>query len=157
MSFSGHPPHSEMTGSAFDATIYNPVIAKWSICREMRVFPVECRGRRCSYKEKLVVRDWCTNLLFPWLLGDKTHFYLTVLLSIWTWMCRNWTTYERHTITSVIGYILLHFSLMSAGQSMEFPKASSNYPWTRCQSSCITCMAPKELVEHHRTFPSTLP
>lgn len=38
-----------------EATIYNPMVAKGSISRDMKVFPAECRGRRCSYKGKLVV------------------------------------------------------------------------------------------------------
>lgn len=41
--------------SFVDATIYNPVVAKGNICKEMRVFPAECRGRRSSYKGKIVV------------------------------------------------------------------------------------------------------
>lgn len=39
-----------------EATMYNPMVAKGSICRDIKVFPAECRGRRCSYKGKLVVR-----------------------------------------------------------------------------------------------------
>lgn len=38
-----------------EATIYNPMVAKGSICKETKMFPSECRGRRCSYKGKLVV------------------------------------------------------------------------------------------------------
>lgn len=38
-----------------EATIYNPSVTKGSICREMNVFPAECRGRKCTYKGKLVV------------------------------------------------------------------------------------------------------
>ncbi|KAF7669894.1 hypothetical protein LDENG_00115350 [Lucifuga dentata] len=45
-----------------EATIYNPVVAKGNICTEMRVFPAECRGRRCSYKGKLVADiSWSIN------------------------------------------------------------------------------------------------
>uniref|UniRef100_A0A3Q3J2Z8 DNA-directed RNA polymerase subunit beta n=1 Tax=Monopterus albus TaxID=43700 RepID=A0A3Q3J2Z8_MONAL len=48
--------------SFVEATIYNPVVAKGSICREMRMFPAECRGRRCSYKGKLVADvNWSIN------------------------------------------------------------------------------------------------
>uniref|UniRef100_A0A4W6D2E0 DNA-directed RNA polymerase n=1 Tax=Lates calcarifer TaxID=8187 RepID=A0A4W6D2E0_LATCA len=48
--------------SFVEATIYNPVVSKGSICREMRVFPAECRGRRCSYKGKLVADvSWSVN------------------------------------------------------------------------------------------------
>jgi DNA-directed RNA polymerase I subunit RPA2 len=38
-----------------EATIFKPVVGKGSICRDLRVFPAECRGRRCSYRGKLVV------------------------------------------------------------------------------------------------------
>ncbi|XP_071378685.1 DNA-directed RNA polymerase I subunit RPA2 isoform X4 [Centroberyx affinis] len=45
-----------------EATVYNPVVAKGSICRDLRVFPAECRGRRCSYKGKLVADvSWSVN------------------------------------------------------------------------------------------------
>uniref|UniRef100_A0AAQ5YM08 DNA-directed RNA polymerase subunit beta n=1 Tax=Amphiprion ocellaris TaxID=80972 RepID=A0AAQ5YM08_AMPOC len=45
-----------------DATMYSPVVAKGSICKEMKVFPAECRGRRCSYKGKLVADiSWSVN------------------------------------------------------------------------------------------------
>uniref|UniRef100_A0A671TQH9 DNA-directed RNA polymerase subunit beta n=1 Tax=Sparus aurata TaxID=8175 RepID=A0A671TQH9_SPAAU len=48
--------------SFVEATIYNPVVAKGSICRDMKVFPAECRGRRCSYKGKLVADvSWSVN------------------------------------------------------------------------------------------------
>lgn len=50
------PVKNDKISIAFvEATIYSPVVAKGSICREMKVFPAECRGRRCSYKGKLVV------------------------------------------------------------------------------------------------------
>lgn len=38
-----------------EATMYSPMVAKGSICKDMNVYPAECRGRRCSYKGKLVV------------------------------------------------------------------------------------------------------
>uniref|UniRef100_A0A8D0CRW0 DNA-directed RNA polymerase subunit beta n=1 Tax=Sander lucioperca TaxID=283035 RepID=A0A8D0CRW0_SANLU len=45
-----------------EATLYNPVVAKGSICREMKVFPAECRGRKCTYKGKLVADvSWSVN------------------------------------------------------------------------------------------------
>uniref|UniRef100_A0A7N8YA85 DNA-directed RNA polymerase subunit beta n=1 Tax=Mastacembelus armatus TaxID=205130 RepID=A0A7N8YA85_9TELE len=48
--------------SFVEATIYSPVVSKGSICREMKVFPAECRGRRCSYKGKLVADiSWSIN------------------------------------------------------------------------------------------------
>uniref|UniRef100_A0A667ZR03 DNA-directed RNA polymerase subunit beta n=1 Tax=Myripristis murdjan TaxID=586833 RepID=A0A667ZR03_9TELE len=45
-----------------EATIHSPLAAKGSICRDLRVFPAECRGRRCSYKGKLVADiSWSVN------------------------------------------------------------------------------------------------
>lgn len=45
-----------------DANIQCPLVAKGSICREMKVFPAECRGRRCSYRGKLVADvSWSVN------------------------------------------------------------------------------------------------
>uniref|UniRef100_A0A8C3AU82 DNA-directed RNA polymerase subunit beta n=1 Tax=Cyclopterus lumpus TaxID=8103 RepID=A0A8C3AU82_CYCLU len=45
-----------------EATVYNPVVAKGSICREMKVFPAECRGRKCTYKGKIVADvSWSIN------------------------------------------------------------------------------------------------
>lgn len=38
-----------------EAAVYKPVVAKGSICREMKVYPAECRGRKCTYKGKIVV------------------------------------------------------------------------------------------------------
>lgn len=38
-----------------EATMYSPMVAKGSICKDMNVYPAECRGRRCSYKGRLVV------------------------------------------------------------------------------------------------------
>lgn len=43
-----------------EATVYKPVVGKGSICSDLRVFPAECRGRRCSYRGKLVVSFVCT-------------------------------------------------------------------------------------------------
>ncbi|TNN33626.1 DNA-directed RNA polymerase I subunit RPA2 [Liparis tanakae] len=45
-----------------EAAVYNPVVAKGSICREMKVYPAECRGRRCTYKGKIVADvSWSIN------------------------------------------------------------------------------------------------
>uniref|UniRef100_A0A669CJU9 DNA-directed RNA polymerase subunit beta n=1 Tax=Oreochromis niloticus TaxID=8128 RepID=A0A669CJU9_ORENI len=45
-----------------EAAIQNPVVAKGNICKEMKVFPAECRGRRCSYKGKIVADvSWSIN------------------------------------------------------------------------------------------------
>lgn len=41
--------------SFVEAIIQPPAIAKGGISRDVRVFPAECRGRRCTYKGKLVV------------------------------------------------------------------------------------------------------
>uniref|UniRef100_A0A8D3CT09 DNA-directed RNA polymerase subunit beta n=1 Tax=Scophthalmus maximus TaxID=52904 RepID=A0A8D3CT09_SCOMX len=48
--------------SFVESTINNPMVAKGNVCRDMRVFPAECRGRRCSYKGKLVADvSWSVN------------------------------------------------------------------------------------------------
>uniref|UniRef100_A0A6Q2WY42 DNA-directed RNA polymerase subunit beta n=1 Tax=Esox lucius TaxID=8010 RepID=A0A6Q2WY42_ESOLU len=45
-----------------EATIFKPVVGKGSICRDLRVFPAECRGRRCSYRGKIVADvSWSIN------------------------------------------------------------------------------------------------
>ncbi|KAE8280355.1 DNA-directed RNA polymerase I subunit RPA2 [Larimichthys crocea] len=45
-----------------DAALCSPVVSKGSISREMKVFPAECRGRKCSYKGKLVADvTWSVN------------------------------------------------------------------------------------------------
>ncbi|XP_051928915.1 DNA-directed RNA polymerase I subunit RPA2 isoform X2 [Hippocampus zosterae] len=47
--------NGERIGLAFvEAVVHPPAVSKASVCREMRVFPAECRGRRCSYKGKIV-------------------------------------------------------------------------------------------------------
>ena len=38
-----------------EATIHSPTIGKGGVSRDLRVFPAECRGRRCTYRGKLVV------------------------------------------------------------------------------------------------------
>lgn len=38
-----------------EVAIHNPTVAKGGICKDLRVFPAECRGRRCTYRGKLVV------------------------------------------------------------------------------------------------------
>ncbi|XP_037533679.1 DNA-directed RNA polymerase I subunit RPA2 [Nematolebias whitei] len=48
--------------SFVDATIHSPAVGKGSICSEMKVFPAECRGRRCTYRGKLVADvSWSIN------------------------------------------------------------------------------------------------
>ncbi|KAM8888744.1 DNA-directed RNA polymerase I subunit RPA2 [Synchiropus picturatus] len=52
----------KITLAFVDAVIHNPVVAKGSVCREMRVFPAECRGRRCSYRARIVADvSWSIN------------------------------------------------------------------------------------------------
>lgn len=41
--------------SFVEATMHGPMVAKGGICRDINVYPAECRGRRCSYKGRLVV------------------------------------------------------------------------------------------------------
>lgn len=43
--------------SFVEAAIHNPTVAKGGICKDLRVYPAECRGRRCTYRGKLVVRQ----------------------------------------------------------------------------------------------------
>ncbi|KAM9365251.1 DNA-directed RNA polymerase I subunit RPA2 [Pholidichthys leucotaenia] len=54
---------NERIGLSFvEATISSPVVAKGSICRRVKVFPAECRGRRCTYRGKLVADiSWSIN------------------------------------------------------------------------------------------------
>ncbi|XP_067241642.1 DNA-directed RNA polymerase I subunit RPA2 [Chanodichthys erythropterus] len=48
--------------SFVEAIIHPPAIAKGGISRDVRVFPAECRGRRCTYKGKLVADvSWSIN------------------------------------------------------------------------------------------------
>uniref|UniRef100_A0A673BFY2 DNA-directed RNA polymerase subunit beta n=1 Tax=Sphaeramia orbicularis TaxID=375764 RepID=A0A673BFY2_9TELE len=48
--------------SFVDAAIYSPMVSKGNVCREMKVFPAECRGRRCSYRGKIVADvSWSVN------------------------------------------------------------------------------------------------
>ncbi|XP_066552524.1 DNA-directed RNA polymerase I subunit RPA2 [Amia ocellicauda] len=45
-----------------DVAINRPTVPKGSICRDLRVFPGECRGRRCSYRGKIVAGvSWSVN------------------------------------------------------------------------------------------------
>ncbi|XP_061634769.1 DNA-directed RNA polymerase I subunit RPA2 [Phyllopteryx taeniolatus] len=37
-----------------EAAVYPPTVSKGNVCREMRVFPAECRARRCTYRGKMV-------------------------------------------------------------------------------------------------------
>ncbi|XP_027863285.1 DNA-directed RNA polymerase I subunit RPA2 isoform X1 [Xiphophorus couchianus] len=52
----------KVTLAFVEASIHNPVVTKGSVCTEMKVYPAECRGRRCSYKGKLVADiSWAIN------------------------------------------------------------------------------------------------
>ncbi|XP_056147327.1 DNA-directed RNA polymerase I subunit RPA2 [Lampris incognitus] len=45
-----------------DATVMKPAVAKGSVCRDLNLFPAECRGRRCTYRGKLVADiSWSIN------------------------------------------------------------------------------------------------
>lgn len=45
-----------------EAVLHNPTVSKGSVCKEMRVFPAECRGRRCTYRGRLVADvSWSIN------------------------------------------------------------------------------------------------
>ncbi|CAF89806.1 unnamed protein product, partial [Tetraodon nigroviridis] len=45
-----------------EATILKPMVAKGTVCSQLKVYPAECRGRRCSYKGKLVADiSWSVN------------------------------------------------------------------------------------------------
>lgn len=79
-----------------EAAMYSPMVAKGSICKDMNVYPAECRGRRCSYKGRLVVS----------LRG--TGGFL-----------------KKPVRAREIDDILRHNRLMSHGRSTAFLKASS--------------------------------
>uniref|UniRef100_A0A8C1LDB7 DNA-directed RNA polymerase n=2 Tax=Cyprinus carpio TaxID=7962 RepID=A0A8C1LDB7_CYPCA len=40
--------------SFVEAIIHTPAVSKGGISSDLRVFPAECRGRRCTYRGKLV-------------------------------------------------------------------------------------------------------
>ncbi|XP_075059866.1 DNA-directed RNA polymerase I subunit RPA2 [Mixophyes fleayi] len=45
-----------------DAAISFPMVPKGSLCKEPKVYPAECRGRRCTYRGKLTVDvSWSVN------------------------------------------------------------------------------------------------
>ncbi|XP_055025762.1 DNA-directed RNA polymerase I subunit RPA2 [Misgurnus anguillicaudatus] len=48
--------------SFVEAVIHPPAVSKGGISRDLRVFPAECRGRRCTYRGKLVADvSWSVN------------------------------------------------------------------------------------------------
>ncbi|XP_056327098.1 DNA-directed RNA polymerase I subunit RPA2 [Danio aesculapii] len=48
--------------SFVEAIIHTPSVSKGGISRDLRVFPAECRGRRCTYRAKLVADvSWSVN------------------------------------------------------------------------------------------------
>jgi len=52
-----------------DATIMKPMVVKGTVCRDLRVFPAECRARKCSYRSKLVVSSNILLVILKGLLG----------------------------------------------------------------------------------------
>ncbi|XP_069811491.1 DNA-directed RNA polymerase I subunit RPA2 [Dendropsophus ebraccatus] len=45
-----------------DAVISPPMVPKGSLCKEPKVYPAECRGRRCTYRGRLTVDiSWSVN------------------------------------------------------------------------------------------------
>uniref|UniRef100_A0A8I5UGV1 DNA-directed RNA polymerase subunit beta n=1 Tax=Pongo abelii TaxID=9601 RepID=A0A8I5UGV1_PONAB len=45
-----------------DAVISPPTVPKGTICKEVNVYPAECRGRRCTYRGKLTADiSWAVN------------------------------------------------------------------------------------------------
>ncbi|KAG8550317.1 hypothetical protein GDO81_026649 [Engystomops pustulosus] len=45
-----------------DAFISTPMVPKGSLCKEPKLFPAECRGRRCSYRGKMMADvSWSIN------------------------------------------------------------------------------------------------
>uniref|UniRef100_A0A4W4EDY0 DNA-directed RNA polymerase subunit beta n=1 Tax=Electrophorus electricus TaxID=8005 RepID=A0A4W4EDY0_ELEEL len=51
-----------ITLSFVEAAIQNPTVAKGGICNDVRVYPAECRGRKCTYRGKLVADvSWSVN------------------------------------------------------------------------------------------------
>ncbi|KAM6916058.1 DNA-directed RNA polymerase I subunit RPA2 [Xenentodon cancila] len=53
--------NDKITLTFVEATICSPAVAKGNICSETKVFPAECRGRRCSYKGR-VMTDVCWSI-----------------------------------------------------------------------------------------------
>ncbi|XP_038607408.1 DNA-directed RNA polymerase I subunit RPA2 [Tachyglossus aculeatus] len=51
-----------VTLAIVDAVISPPMVPKGSICKELKVFPAECRGRRSTYRGKLTADiSWAVN------------------------------------------------------------------------------------------------
>ncbi|XP_020843135.2 DNA-directed RNA polymerase I subunit RPA2 isoform X1 [Phascolarctos cinereus] len=51
-----------ITLAIVDAVISPPVVPKGSICKELKVYPAECRGRRSTYRGKLTADiSWSVN------------------------------------------------------------------------------------------------
>uniref|UniRef100_A0A8C9R8U0 DNA-directed RNA polymerase subunit beta n=1 Tax=Scleropages formosus TaxID=113540 RepID=A0A8C9R8U0_SCLFO len=54
--------NDRITLAFVEAVIHKPVVAKGTVCQDPRVFPAECRGRRCTYRGKLVADvSWSLN------------------------------------------------------------------------------------------------
>lgn len=110
-----------------EATIYSPMVAKGSICRDMKVFPAECRGRRCSYKGKLVVS----------LRGFKRNWMGVAMLWYYSVLC--FVSLQADVSWSING-IPKGIIKQSLGQLPIMVKSRL------CN---LHGMSPKELVEHH--------
>lgn len=53
------------------AAISPPMVPKGAVCREVKVFPAECRGLRSTYRGKITVRFSSTPFFFP---GSQTFW-----------------------------------------------------------------------------------
>ncbi|KAM5163551.1 DNA-directed RNA polymerase I subunit RPA2 [Mantella aurantiaca] len=54
--------NSRVSFKIVDAVISHPMVPKGSLCKDPKVYPAECRGRRCTYHGKLTVDiSWSVN------------------------------------------------------------------------------------------------
>nr|XP_060610452.1 DNA-directed RNA polymerase I subunit RPA2-like [Anolis sagrei ordinatus] len=54
--------NTRITLAITSAVISPPMVPKGTICKELKVYPAECRGRRCTYRGKLTVDvSWSVN------------------------------------------------------------------------------------------------
>lgn len=73
-----HPLEFTLNGdrislSFVEAVVQTPSVAKGGISKDLRVFPAECRGRRCTYRGRLVVCDTNTSITLLMALTNSTH------------------------------------------------------------------------------------
>lgn len=112
-----------------DATVHSPAVSKGNICLETKVFPAECRGRKCSYKGRMVVSRWCLQ---------KVLSSLWVLTSPW----------------SVIGVVFpsqadISWSVNGCPQGI-IKQSMGQLPIMVKSKLCnLHGMSPKQLVDHH--------